>query len=155
MQKPDQSELIAELQTLLAEARALQGEHQAQLAPYLGAEGEVAEDHLREWDDARITTAIEASDHLDTLLGQISLLIGPPARMPFTVTVAGRERHDGERPYSFALYATGLDDALHALPGLPTFQRWLREAAELAPDSAEPDVLLVYERCHPGLRAPG
>ncbi|MFG2996587.1 hypothetical protein [Streptomyces sp. NPDC048340] len=151
----DQDRLAIEVQALTSAARTLQAEHQAQLAPYRTACGDVSEDHLREYDDARISTAIEASDYLDTLLNQLTLLTGPPVRTPFTVTIASRERHDGERPYSFALYATGLEDALRILPQLPTFQGWLREAAELASEGAEPDVTLVPEQCHPGLRAPG
>ncbi|MCY0954947.1 hypothetical protein [Streptomyces sp. H27-S2] len=148
----DHARLAIELQALIDEARTLRAEQQAELAPYLTADGDVNEDYLREYGDARITTAIEAADRLDTLLNQLGLLTGPPARLPFTVTIAGRERHDGERPYSFAVYATGLDDALHTLPELPTFQRWLRDVGG---PSTEPDVALVAEQCHPGLRAPG
>lgn len=144
--------MVIEVQTLLADARKLKADHQAQLAPYLTADGDVNEDYMREYGDARITTAIEAADRLDTLLNQLGLLTGPPARLPFTVTLAGLERHDGQRPYSFAVYATGLDDALHTLPELPTFQRWLRDVGG---PGTEPDVTLVAEQCHPGLRAPG
>ncbi|MEU9001243.1 hypothetical protein [Streptomyces sp. NPDC048551] len=151
----DHAHLVIELQTILAEGRTLQAEHQARLAPYLTADGEVNEEHRSDWDDARITTAIEAVDRLDTLLAQLGRLPGLTAGPPFTVTIAGSERYDGERPWSFALYATGLDDALRTLPELPAFRDWLREEAELVGPGAEPDVMLVPEGCHPGLPEPG
>lgn len=147
--------LISELHALLAEHRDLTDRHQATLAQYRILDGDVIEDKYAEYDDARITTAIEASDRLDSLLTRLTQLVGPPPRRTYTLTFAGHERHDGDRPYSFALYAHDLQEALSVVQDLPSFRQWRDEETHDGPVDSEPAIVLVAEQSHPGLRAPG
>ncbi|WP_405591687.1 hypothetical protein [Streptomyces sp. NBC_01092] len=151
----DHTRLIRELHGLLASCQDLAARHQEVLDRYRDAEGYVRDDAHADYDEARITTAIEASDHLDAVVAQLIRLIGPPPPQTFTLTFAGRERHDGERPTSFAVYATGLDEARRVIEDLPGFQQWREANASDSPVTTGPDVVFLTEQSHPGLRAPG
>ncbi|OYP14863.1 hypothetical protein CFC35_10400 [Streptomyces sp. FBKL.4005] len=128
--------------------------HRAVLDQYRDAEGEVIEEKLREYDDARITTAIEASDHLDTVRNRLAHLLGPPAPSPFTLTFAGQERYAGEAPRSFVVNAMNLDDAARILAGLPSWHEWYLADAG-APDGRGADIIYLPEQSHPGLPTRG
>ncbi|MFB6750627.1 hypothetical protein ACFCX6_06790 [Streptomyces sp. NPDC056353] len=112
------------------------------------------EEKLREYDDARITTAIEASDHLDTVRSNLARLLGPPEPSSFTLTFAGHERHTGEAPTSFVVNAMNLDDAARILAGLPTWHEWYLANAR-APDGQGADIIYLPEQSHPGLPTRG
>ncbi|WP_433453726.1 hypothetical protein ACQPXS_36275 [Streptomyces sp. CA-142005] len=111
------------------------------------------EEKLREYDDARITTAIEASDHLDTVRSHLAQLLGPPGPSSFTLTFAGHERHTGDAPTSFVVNAMNLDDAARILAGLPTWHEWY--LADAAPDGQGADIIYLPEQSHPGLPTRG
>ncbi|MDF3147079.1 MULTISPECIES: hypothetical protein [unclassified Streptomyces] len=151
----DHTHLIQELHALLASCQDLAARHQATLEPYRDEDGSVRDDAYVDYDEARTTTAIEASDHLDTVVAQLIRLVGPPALQTFTLTFAGRERHDGERPTSFAVHATGLDEARRVIETLPGFRQWREANASDSPAITGPDLLFLPEQSHPGLRAPG
>ncbi|WP_414169095.1 hypothetical protein ACMATS_24740 [Streptoverticillium reticulum] len=72
MPPTDPAHLATRLQELLGDAQDLIAQHKAVLDQYRDADGNVIESRYTAYDDARITAAIEASDHLDTRL------IGPP-----------------------------------------------------------------------------
>ncbi|MEV5878053.1 hypothetical protein AB0L75_28270 [Streptomyces sp. NPDC052101] len=110
------------------------------------------EDKYPEYDDVRITTAIEASDHLDDLVIRLAVLLGPPAPRAFTLTFAGHERHIGEAPTSFVVNATSLDDAARNLALLPSWREWL--LANVACDGGA-DIVYLPEQSHPGLPTRG
>jgi hypothetical protein len=127
--------------------------HQAQLAPYLDAEGEVIEEMFADYDDARITTAIEASDQLDTVIARLTNLVGAAASGAFTLTFAGRERHDGQGPTSFVVNATSLDDAARVLAQHPDFHDWYQADAAYCEQGA--DIVYLPEHSHAGLPSRG
>ncbi|MFJ7342391.1 hypothetical protein ACIQU3_19130 [Streptomyces sp. NPDC101110] len=79
-------------------------------------------------------------------------LVGPSAPRAFTLTFAGRERHDGQAPTSFVVNATNLDDAARVLAGLPSWHEWY-QAAACAEEGA--DVVHVPEQSHAGLPSSG
>ncbi|MFH9084201.1 hypothetical protein [Streptomyces sp. NPDC017673] len=114
----------------------------------------MVEEKLREYDDARITTAIEASDHLDTVRNRLANLLGPPAPGPFTLTFAGHERHMGEAPTSFVVNAMDLDDAARILAGLPSWHEWYLADAG-TPDGHGADIIYLPQQSHPGLPTRG
>ncbi|MET9812383.1 hypothetical protein [Streptomyces sp. NPDC006355] len=152
----DHARLIHALHGLLASCQDLAARHQAALDQYRGADGYVREDAYAYYEDARIGTAIEASDHLDTVVAQLTRLVGPPPPRTFTLTFAGPERHDGERPTSFALWAADLHEARRVIEEIPGFQQWRQDnAPDDAPSPATPDVFFLPQQSHPGLRAPG
>ncbi|MFF9001566.1 hypothetical protein ACF1GW_06530 [Streptomyces achromogenes] len=107
-------------------------------------------DKLYEYNDARITTAIEASDHLGTVRARLAALLGPPAPTPFTLTFAGLERHMGEAPTSFVVNAMDLGDALRNLAGLPSWREWYL-AHGGTPDGQDADIVYLPHQSHPGL----
>ncbi|ELS55868.1 hypothetical protein [Streptomyces viridochromogenes] len=152
----DHARLVHALHGLLASCQDLADRHQAVLDRYRDADGYVIDDADTDYQDARITTAIEASDHLDTVIEQLTRLVGQAPPGTFTLTFAGRERHDGERPTSFAIQAASLHEARRVIEQLPGFQQWCQDnAADGAPGSAAPDVVFVRQQSHPGLRPPG
>ncbi|MFF1280652.1 hypothetical protein ACFVY4_07705 [Streptomyces sp. NPDC058299] len=112
------------------------------------------EEKLHEYDDARITTAIEASDHLDTVRRHLARLLGPPEPSPFTLTFAGHERHTGEAPTSFVVNAMNLDAAGRILAGLPSWHEWYLADAG-TPDGQGADIIYLPEQSHPGLPTRG
>ncbi|MEU3529086.1 hypothetical protein AB0E62_35405 [Streptomyces sp. NPDC038707] len=110
----------------------------------------MVEDKLHEYNDVRITTAIEASDHLDAVRARLAALLGPPAPSPFTLTFAGLERHMGEAPTSFVVNAMDLGDALRNLARLPSWREWYL-AHGGTPDGQDADVVYLPQQSHPGL----
>ncbi|MEV6807759.1 hypothetical protein [Streptomyces sp. NPDC051132] len=112
------------------------------------------EDNLYEYNDARITTAIEASDHLDAVRARLTDLIGPPAPSPFTLTFTGQERHMGEAPTSFVVNAMDLNDAARILAGLPSWREWYLATAGI-PDGQDADIVYLSQQSHPGLPTRG
>jgi hypothetical protein len=148
----DPSHLIRELHDVLDSCHHLAARHQELLDQYRDADGFVLPDRQADYDEVRIDLAIEASDHLDTVVQHLAdLVAGEPGRT-FTVTLAGPERVDGERPTSFAVRAVDLDDARRVLAGLPGFQQWYRDHAAGAPNSR---LVFLPDDSHPSLRAPG
>ncbi|BCM65736.1 hypothetical protein EASAB2608_01070 [Streptomyces sp. EAS-AB2608] len=143
---------MQELRALLASCEELAARHRAELGQYLDTKGEVIEDKLYEYNDARITTAIEASDHLDAVRARLAGLLGPPAPSPFTLTFSGLERHMGEAPTSFVVSAMDLGDALRNLARLPSWREWYL-AHGGTPDGQVADVVYLPHQSHPGLPA--
>ncbi|KUN02142.1 hypothetical protein AQI95_29165 [Streptomyces yokosukanensis] len=144
----DHDHLLRELRDVLASCQELIARHHAALAAYLDAEGEVIEEKYPEYDDTRISTAIEASDHLHDVMIRLAVLVVPPTPRAFTLTFAGHERHIGEAPTSFVINATSLDDAALILVGLPSWHEWY--LAEAAGDGGA-DIVYLPEQSHPGL----
>jgi hypothetical protein len=114
----------------------------------------VIEDKLYDYNDASITTAIEASDHLGTVRARLADLLGPLAPSPFTLTFAGLERHMGEAPASFVVNAMDLGDALRILAALPSWRQWYRDHGG-APDGQDMDIVYLPQQSHPGLSTLG
>ncbi|MEV5506576.1 hypothetical protein [Streptomyces orinoci] len=111
------------------------------------------EERYPEYDDARISTAIEASDHLDSVMSRLTELVGPPAPQAFTLTFAGRERHIGKAPTSFVVNACDINDAVFVLSRLPSWREWyLADAAE---SDNGADIIYLPEQSHPGLPTRG
>ncbi|MCG0062801.1 hypothetical protein L0F81_05780, partial [Streptomyces tricolor] len=50
------------------------------------------------------------------MLERLADLVGPPTPRAFTLTFAGRERHEGQAPTRFVVNAANLDDAAPASP---------------------------------------
>ncbi|MCC9706001.1 hypothetical protein E4N62_12485 [Streptomyces sp. MNU76] len=71
----------------------------------------------------------------------------------FTLTFAGRERHDGQAPRSFVVNAANLDDAARVLAGLPSQHEWYQADAARAEEGA--DVVYMPEQSHAGPRSSG
>ncbi|GGZ40563.1 hypothetical protein [Streptomyces poonensis] len=141
-----------ELRGLLASCQELASRHRSRLHQYRDSDGYVIEEKYPERDDARITTAIEASDHLDTVVQRLADLAGPPAPRAFTLRPAGSERHDGQAPASFVVNAVNLDDAARVLATLPGVLDYYQADAASSEHSA--DIVYVPEQSHPGLPDP-
>ncbi|MGC0328108.1 hypothetical protein RKD23_001098 [Streptomyces sp. SAI-170] len=127
--------------------------HRTRLDQYRDSDGYVIEEKQADYDEARISTAFEASDHLDNVLDRLADLVGPPAPRAFTLTFAGSERHDGQAPTSFVVNAINLDDAARVLATLPGFLDWY--LADAAACDHGVDIVHVPEQSHPGVPAPG
>lgn len=66
--------------------------------------------------------------------------------------VAGPERHDGEAPYSFVVYAWNLEEARRAVVTLPFWLEWYEEQRGWGDYAEEnPDVLFVEDESYRGL----
>ncbi|MEW2620894.1 hypothetical protein [Streptomyces sp. NPDC048106] len=139
--------LVHELRSLLSSCQELTARHQTLLAPYRDPDGYVFEDQADDYDKVRIKTAVEASDHLDTVIDRLTTLVGPTAPRAFALTFAGRERHDGEAPTTFVVNATSLNDAALVLAGLPSWHEWYQ--------STGVDIVYLPEQSHPGLPTRG
>ncbi|OIJ91637.1 hypothetical protein [Streptomyces colonosanans] len=111
------------------------------------------EEHFADYDEARTSAAIEASDHLDGVVERLTALVDPSFPRAFTLTFAGRERHDGQAPISFVVTATGLDDAARVLATLPDFHAWYQADAASSEDGA--DIVYVPEQSHAGIPSSG
>ncbi|MGW2046219.1 hypothetical protein ACWCPF_13695 [Streptomyces sp. NPDC001858] len=147
--------LIRELHGLLATCQDLAARHKAALDQYRDPDGTVRENAYAAYEDARTVTAIEAGDQLDTLVTQLTELVGPPPPRTFTLAFAGRERHDGEQPTSFAVHAASLHQARRVIEQLPGFRQWSRDDAPDANEGVTPDIVFLPRQSHPGLRAGG
>ncbi|MER5211036.1 hypothetical protein ABT063_10735 [Streptomyces sp. NPDC002838] len=82
------------------------------------------------------------------MLERLADLVGPPTPRAFTLTFAGRERHDGQAPTSFVVNAANLDDAARVLAGLPSWHEWYQADAARAEEGA--DVIYMPEQSHAG-----
>ncbi|MCZ0990348.1 hypothetical protein [Streptomyces diastatochromogenes] len=138
---------------MLTSCKELADRHRAILDQYRD-EGEVIEDKYADYDEARISTAIEASDHLDTVVSHLADLIGPPKPSPFTLTFARQERQSGEAPTSFVVNAMNLDDAARILAGHPSWHEWYLDTAG-TPDAKGADIVYLPEQSHPSLPTRG
>jgi len=144
------TDLIGALHPLLADYRALRDRHGRTLAPYRDQDGDVAERGLRDYDEERTTTALEAAEALDGLLDRLTDLVGPPLPgTPHTLTYAGWERYDGEAPYSFVVCAENLEAARRILVTLPSYRHWYDEQRDGEGEPA--DVLYRPNLSHAGV----
>src|SRR5207244_180999 len=83
----------------------------------------------------------------------LDVLLGPPAPRAFTLTFAGRERHEGEAPTSFVVSALTINDAVVVLSGLPSWREWYEAVAADCDDGA--GIIYLPEQSHPGLPTRG
>lgn len=144
-------QLREQLAALLNECRVRAARREALLAPHLDADGYVVEDRRAAYDDARITSAIEAADWLDSLTAHLEQLAAEPPRSLYTLVFGAL----GDAPDSFTLYGTDEDDALSALQQLPSFLHWSRNRAPAGPPGTTTVIEFHGEWTHAGLPAPG
>lgn len=143
----DTIDFIGEIHTWLARCDRLAATHAEQLS-------EFENDEEREgYADTRFSNALESEDFLLRLVAHLRKLAGPPVPgTPFTLTWAGPERHDGEKPYSFVVCGSDLDDARRTLVTLPFWRQWYEEQRGWNdPDDQAPDVLFIADESHPGI----
>ncbi|WUH90359.1 hypothetical protein OG900_09755 [Streptomyces sp. NBC_00433] len=144
-------QLREQLAGLLDECRVRAARRAALLAPRLDADGYVVEDQRAAYDDARITTAIEAAGWLDSLTARLAQLLAEPARSVYTLVFGVL----GDAPDSFTLYGADEDDALNTLRQLPSFLRWSEHQASASPPGTSTVLEFHGEWPHPHLSAPG
>ncbi|WP_030372409.1 hypothetical protein [Streptomyces rimosus] len=150
MNANDTIDLIGEIHPWLARYDALAARHAANLAPYLNEDGDVLDSEYPRYDEKRFDNLTEADEFLDSLAACLRELVGPPVPgNAFTLTFAGPERHDGEKPYAFVVNGSDLPDAGRTLLHLPSFREWFAEQAGW--DDTPPDVLYLAEESHPGI----
>ncbi|MYU06133.1 hypothetical protein GTY81_20080 [Streptomyces sp. SID8366] len=106
----------------------------------------VGADEYPRYDNVRITTAIEASDHLDTVVERLTAMVGAPRPRAFTLTFTGSTPHEDTAPTSFVVTALTLDSALQTLAVLPTWGKWLESAGT-------EDPVHLPQQSHEGLPA--
>ncbi|MFJ2627735.1 hypothetical protein ACIO6T_31115 [Streptomyces sp. NPDC087532] len=143
----DAIDFIGEIHAWLARHDTLTATHDERLS-------EFQNDEQREgYGDTRFTNALESDDFLDRLVAHLRELAGPPVPgTPFTLTWAGPERHDGEKPYSFVVCGSDLDDARRTLSALPFWRQWYEERRGWNDsDDQAPDVHFVAAESHPGI----
>ncbi|MCL2729709.1 MAG: hypothetical protein FWE15_06750 [Actinomycetia bacterium] len=143
-------QLRAQLAGLLDECRVRVARREALLAPHLDADGHVVEDHAA-YDDARITTAIEAANWLDSLTARLEQLVAEPPRSVYTLVFGPL----GQAPDSFTLHGADEDDALNTLRQLLSFLHWSRNQAQAGPPSTSTVLEFHGKWTHPHLSAPG
>ncbi|AWI32635.1 hypothetical protein [Streptomyces tirandamycinicus] len=153
----DTIDYVGYVHGLVRRYRDMDACHTESLAPYLGADGDADPRRYADYDETRATNALQAAEFLAELVGELVALCGEPVPgEAFTLTFAGLERHDGEKPYGFVVCARDLDDARRTLTGLPSFREWFEGQRPLgAPDGQAPDVLFVADESHPGIPAWG
>ncbi|MEU4347049.1 hypothetical protein [Streptomyces sp. NPDC023838] len=132
----------------------LQRRHQQRLDAHRTEDGEVIEDQYAAYDDARLETALEASDALDTLVAQLELLVADPPRRAFTLALRGPGADEGHLPWLFVVNGADLDDAYQRLSQLPSFHQWLEDVRHPG-TSRQGEENLVPGQSHPGVRGPG
>ncbi|MEU0857477.1 hypothetical protein ABZ352_18840 [Streptomyces griseofuscus] len=149
----DTTDLIGEIHPWLTRYDALAAQHAANLAPFRNEDGDVLDGEYPRYDERRFDNWEEADEFLDSLAARLRELVGPPVPGDtFTLTFAGPERHDGEKPYSFVVNGSDLDDARRTLLHLPFFQNWLCEQIPWEADEGDAlDVLFVADQSHPGI----
>lgn len=153
MTQPDSS-LAEGIRTLIGQLREMSRRHQARLDEHR-VNGEVIDGEYGAFEEARWETAIEASDRLDRLVGELQQLITPAGQGPFTVAVSGLERRDGEKPHLFVVNSTGLEGAYAALVRLPTYREGLADVRNGGPSAYGPAVVVEPGASYPGLPSPG
>ncbi|PKV84300.1 hypothetical protein [Streptomyces sp. TLI_146] len=146
--------LFDELRTLLAPVQELQRRHQQRLDAHRTMGEEVIEEQYAAYDDARLETALEASDTLDTLVAQLEVLVADPPRRAFTLALRGPGADEGQLPWLFVVNGADLDDAYQKLSQLPSFQQWLDDVRSPG-TSRHGEEDLVAGQSHPGVRGPG
>ncbi|GGU55332.1 hypothetical protein GCM10010211_20040 [Streptomyces albospinus] len=152
--RPRPGYLFDELRSLLAPVQELQRRHQQRLDAHRTEGGEVFEDQYAAYDDARLETAIEASDALDTLVAQLELLVADPPRRAFTLALRGPGADEGNLPWLFVVNGDDLDDAYQKLSQLPSFHLWLEDVRRPG-TSRHGEEDLLADQSHPGVRGPG
>jgi hypothetical protein len=138
---------IGRIHGLITEFHTMDSRHAATLAEH--AAGTDLSQSAR-YDEQRTTIAFEARDHLRKLADALIELAGPPVPgEPFTLTWAGRGRHEGCEPYCFVVCGSDLDDARRTLARLPLWRQWYEE--QRPSDDQAPDVLFLADESHPGI----
>ncbi|MGW6454380.1 hypothetical protein ACWF94_00375 [Streptomyces sp. NPDC055078] len=143
-------DLAEEIRTLLGPLHEMHRRHQAQLGEHRTPDGEVFEDRYPQYEEARLDTAIEASDTLDLIRNRLEQLVSAPIPGPFTIALNGLERHDGERPSLWVVNGTDLASARQNLTRLPSFRQWLEDTRAPGDPADRSDVVFIPEESHPG-----
>jgi hypothetical protein len=153
----DSIDFIGEMHSWLARYEVMAAKHIVNLDPYRDEDGDVIDGAYGRYDEQRFDNTIEADEFLGALAAHLRELVGPPVPgTTFTLTFAGPERHDGEKPYSFVVNGTDLDDARRTALNLPSFENWLYEQIPWETDAVEElDVLFIAAQSHPGIPAWG
>ncbi|MFI1013094.1 MULTISPECIES: hypothetical protein [Streptomyces] len=148
-------DLADEIRALLGPLREMHHRHQARLDEHR-ADGYVVEERYPEYEEARLETAIEASDTLDAVRNRLERLAAAHPQHTFTLAFTGPGHVDGASPWLFAVHGTDLTSAHQALLQLPSFRQWVADTRR--PDD-EPDAtsnaVFIPEQSHPGTAAPG
>lgn len=151
----DTIDYVGQIHPWLTRHAALSDRHAASLAQYMDDGEDVPVSLLPAYDETRFDNTIEADEFLDALIAFLRELVGPPLPgTAHTLTFAGPERHDGEKPYSFVVNGADLPDAGRTLLTLPSFREWFAEQGTYD-DGTGPDVLYIAKESHPGLPAYG
>lgn len=142
-----------EISTVIAEMAALATQWEQESATYRDRAGNVLPGVWEAYDELRATRGNDALMKLSEWAARLNrLLVNDNDRfgMPtFTVTVAGGERHDGEKGFTYVLYA----------PNLPTAQEWMRarhirdyeeEIDPVTREPRDPDVITVRHETFAG-----
>ncbi|MFJ2739654.1 hypothetical protein ACIO3O_08295 [Streptomyces sp. NPDC087440] len=145
---PTPSPLFDDLLALLPPLREMQQRHQEQLDRYRDADGEPIWEKIADYEEARRETAIEASDHLDTLVPRLEQLVADPPLRAHTVLVSSSSHAVEDDWRLFIVNATDVPDAVRVLQTLPSYQGWLREEYPLGHYGVDPQVSL--ERSYAG-----
>ncbi|MFE9407413.1 hypothetical protein ACFYN0_01210 [Streptomyces sp. NPDC006704] len=148
------SHLFDELRTLLGPVQDMQRRHQQRLGAYRDDNGEVVEGEYASYDDARLETAIEASDALDGFVAQLEALVTSPPQRAFTLALRSSGHEEGNAPWLFVVNGTDADDAYDSLTQLPGFRAWLEDTCPPG-SSRDGGGDLIAGQSHPGLRPPG
>ncbi|MBT2509228.1 hypothetical protein J7I98_25765 [Streptomyces sp. ISL-98] len=152
---PHPSHLIDDIQALLDPLRQMHRRHQAALDEHRTKDGYVIEGHHAAYEEARYTTAIEASDTLDTIRNRLERLIAAPAHRAFTIALKGPGHDEGASPWLFVVNATDLDDAHRTLTQLPSYKNWLVDTRAPGDTDSASNADVVSDHSHVGTRAPG
>ncbi|MFD9817475.1 hypothetical protein [Streptomyces violascens] len=146
--------LYDELSALLAPIKDMQRRHRQRLDTHRDNNGEVIEGEYAAYDDARLETAIEASDALDGFVAQLEVLVTSPPQRAFTLALRSGGHDEGNAPWLFVVNGTDADDAYESLSQLPSFRAWLEDTHPLdGPRDGGGD--LIADQSHPGMRPPG
>ncbi|MFF8958642.1 hypothetical protein [Streptomyces sp. NPDC014894] len=148
--------LAEEIRALLGPLREMLLRHQAQLDEHRTPDREVIEDRYPQYEEVRLTTAVEASDALDLVVNRLERLVAAHPQRTFTLAFTGPGHEDGASPWLFAVHGTDLAGAHDALTRLPSFRQWVVDTR--GPDDP-PDptghVAFVPEQSYAGTAAPG